>query len=134
MVGRLNISAQADAVRHLFMAFEKDARKIDACCFCGSPWPTMKFANQGHLTGNHKSSCPFEQLADAGEQCIVLREYGSPTEKEAAEKLLSEKIDGVLAAMANVSVCPFPVCKYSSTQGHRLECPFNRFKRAKIVR
>jgi hypothetical protein len=35
MVGRIKISTQADAARHLFMDLEKDAKKIKRCCSVG---------------------------------------------------------------------------------------------------
>lgn len=133
MVGRINISGRADAVRHLFMDFEKNAKRIGTCCFCHSPWPQMKLANQGYLTGHHKSGCPFEELAAAAEQCIVLRDQGTQSEKGAAERLLTEKTDGLFAAMTEdvVADCIFPVCKYPHALGHRLECPFNRLRGAR---
>jgi hypothetical protein len=126
MVGRIKISTQADAVRHLFMALEKDARQIKDCWFCGSPLSTMKLANQGSLAGNHRNSCPFEELAAAAEHCIHLRNSGD-LERQAAESALTASISNFLNAMAASKLpCPFPICRYSS--GHRLECPFHAFE------
>ena len=126
MVGRIKISRQADAVRHLFMALEKDAEKIKNCWFCGSALPTMKLANQGYLAENHHATCPFESLAIAAESCIKLRDSGDGSAKVAAEKALAEQIGHLVKAMEG-HTCPFPDCKY--TTGHRLECPFQSFKR-----
>jgi hypothetical protein len=126
MVGRINISRQADAVRHLFMALEKSAKKIGSCWFCGTPLSTMKLANQGYLKGNHTAECLLGQLADAGETCIKLRDVGTDSEKAAAEQALEHKITDLLHAM-KTHECPFPVCEYSS--GHRVECPFHAFER-----
>lgn len=132
MVGRLKISRQAEAVRQIFMDFEKDAKKIKTCWFCGSPWSTIKLANQGHLSGNHKPECPFEKLAIAAEECIIVRKHDQQA-KHASEKVLSEKIDALFTAMTKEAVptCPFPICRYSFEMGHRLECPLNGLKNAR---
>ncbi len=66
MVGRINISAEAEAVRQLFMSLERDAKKIKTCWFCGFTLPTSKLANQGYLTGNHAPHCPLERSEDIG--------------------------------------------------------------------
>jgi hypothetical protein len=94
----------------------------------------MKFAHKGYLTGNHKDNCPFEMLAAAGQECIVLRDRGTAPQKAAAEEHLSEKIGDLRAAMTKIAVCPFPVCKYNSGHGHRLECPFNELESARARR
>ena|SRR5579872_5196597 len=128
MVGRIKISRQADAVRHLFMDLEKNAKSIKTCWFCGSNLPTMRLANQGFLRGNHGTDCPFENLAVAGELCIKLRDSDDLSAKEAAETALIVNIKNFLEAMtAREDICPFPVCEYSS--GHRLECPIHSFER-----
>ncbi len=126
----MTISRQANAVRHLFMELESVAKKIGACWFCGKPLPIMKFAYRGHLKGNHKSGCPFEELAIAGEKCIILRNDSDDEAKQAAEHELSAKISALFSAMTQEAVprCPFPVCQYSWDR-HRLECPFRAFKR-----
>jgi len=126
MVGRANISRRADAVRHLFMALEKAAEKINTCWFCGLPLTTIKLANQGYLAGNHSETCPFEALAVATENCIKLRDSDDRSEKASSEALLAEKVSLLLQAMEGRQ-CPFPVCNYTS--GHRLECPFHAFER-----
>ena len=135
MVGKLRISEQTEAVRQLFMEFEKNAKRIGTCCFCGSSWPAMKLAHQGHLTGNHQVNCPFEQLAAAGAKCIVLRSEGNQTEKNSAEGVLTERIEALFAAMSEstVPVCMFPICKYPHALGHRLQCPFNRLRSARTA-
>jgi len=124
---------QAQGVIKLFMALEKAAKEMKTCCLCGSPLPTTKLANQGHLTGNHDANCPFEHLAHAAEQCIILR--GDPDEKakQAAEQNLSSRINALFVAMTEQTVprCPFPVCDYPSHQGHRLQCPFTALKHAR---
>jgi hypothetical protein len=74
VVGKLNISPQADAVRHLFMGLEEKAKKIKSCWLCGSPLSTLKLANQGHLSRNHETDCPFEEVALAAEECIKWRD------------------------------------------------------------
>lgn len=126
----MKISRQADAVRHLFMELESVAKQIGACCFCGERLPTMKFAHRGHLKGNHKNGCPFEELAIAGEECIKLRNDSDEEAKQAAEHELSAKISALFSAMTQEAVprCPFPVCQYPWDR-HRLECPFHAFKR-----
>jgi|HubBroStandDraft_1064217.scaffolds.fasta_scaffold561776_2 hypothetical protein len=126
MVGRINISRQADAVRHLFMALERDVRKIKTCWFCQSALPTMKFANKGHLKGNHLAECPFERLALAAEHCIKLRDGDDEAEKGGAETALAAEIAHLLGKMGE-HTCPFQICQYDS--GHRLECPFHAFER-----
>ena len=132
MVGRLKISKQAEAVRRIFMDLEEDAKKIKTCWLCGSPWSTIKLAHQGYFRGNHKPECPFEKLAIAGEECIIVRN-GDQQARDAAERVLSERIDALFAAMTKeaVPICPFPICEYSFESGHRLECPFNRLKNAR---
>jgi hypothetical protein len=126
MVGRIKISRQADATRHLFMDLEKNAKKIKTCWFCGFDLSVMKLANQGYLAGNHDAACPFEPLAIAAENCIKLRDSSDEQTKAAAEKSLAEKISDLLKAMM-ARTCPFPICHYTS--GHRLECPFHSFER-----
>jgi hypothetical protein len=91
-MAKLKISNQAQGVIKLFMALEKAAEKMKTCCLCGSPFPTMKLANQGHLTGNHDANCPFEHLANAAEQCIILRDDPDEAAKQAAEQNLSSRI------------------------------------------
>ena len=132
MVGRLKISRQAEAVRQIFMDFEENAKKIKSCWFCGSPWTTIKLAHQGHFTGNHEPECPFEKLAIAGEECLVVRNDDQQARQD-AERALSESIDGLLAAMTKevVPIWPFPICGYSFEMGHRLGCPLNRLKNAR---
>ncbi len=49
MVGRINISAQAEAARQLFMSLERDAKKIKTCWFCGFTLPTSKLAGHDAL-------------------------------------------------------------------------------------
>jgi hypothetical protein len=127
----MNISGQADAVRHLFMALEQDAKKIKSCPLCDSDLPAMKLANQGYLTGNHSQECPFEQLAEAGELCIKLRDDDNRVAKDEAERALSEQIVQLFDAMGDVP-CPFPVCGYTS--GHRMQCPFSRLERYRAGR
>jgi hypothetical protein len=124
MVGRINISAEAEAVRQLFMSLERDAKKIKTCWFCGFTLPTSKLANQGYLTGNHGPHCPLEGLASGAEQCIMARKDTDDV-KQAAEKVLRDRISNFFAAMTREAVpdCPFPVCKYPFDLGHRLECP-----------
>src|ERR1019366_7944166 len=78
MVGRLKISPQAEAVRQLFMALEENAKRIKTCWFCASQLSRLKLANQGHLSGNHKPGCVFEELATAGEHCIIVRHHYCP--------------------------------------------------------
>jgi len=114
------------------MVLEKNATKIGACWFCGSTLPDLKLANQGHLTGNHKPDCPFEGLAVAGEQCIIVRNDGLQT-KDMMEKALSARIDALFAAMTkeSVPICPFSVCGYPFELGHRLECPFSALRSAR---
>jgi hypothetical protein len=131
MVGRLKISKQAEAVRRIFMDLEEDAKKIKTCWLCDSQLSAIKSAHQGHFRGNHKPECPFEKLAIAGEECIIVR-HGDQQTRQAAEKVLSERIDSLLAAMTEeiVPTCPFPICGYSFEIGHRLECPLNRLKSA----
>jgi hypothetical protein len=109
------------------MAFEKDANKIGKCCFCRVPWSPVKLANQGYLSRDHKPGCPFKELGDAAEQCIVVRNDEQP-DRETAEKILAEKIDALFSAMTEeiVPECPFPVCRYSSQMGHRLELSIER--------
>lgn len=130
MVGRLKISGQAEAVKHIFMFLEKNAKTIETCWFCGNQLPETKLANQGHLTGNHRPGCPFEKLAAAGEECIIARNDDQQT-KQAAEELLSQRIDNLFAAMTEevVPICPFPVCRYPFELGHRLECPFTALQK-----
>jgi hypothetical protein len=128
MVGRIKISSQADGVRHLFMALEQDAKKIKECWFCGSKLPQMKRANQGYMTGNHSSSCPLEELARAGERCIMVREDDDDT-KKAAENLLKDSIDDLFTMMEDLR-CPFPVCDYPLGR-HRAECPFSALQRSR---
>lgn len=132
MVGKLKISSQGEAVRQLFIALEKNAKKIKTCWFCDSPLPELKLANQGYLTGNHKPGCPFEELATVGEQCIIVRHDDSQT-KATAEKNMGEKIDALFAAMTkeNTPKCPFPICQYPFELGHRLECPLNSLRNAR---
>jgi hypothetical protein len=126
-------SNQAQGVIKLFMALEKAAKEMKTCCLCGSPLPTTKLANQGHLTGNHDANCPFEHLAHAAEQCIILRDDPDEKAKQAAEQNLSSRINALFAAMTEQTVprCPFPVCDYPSHQGHRLQCPFTALKHAR---
>jgi hypothetical protein len=132
MVGRLKISHQAEQVRQLFMEFEKAAKKIQRCFFCGGRWSHLKQANQGHLRGDHKAECPFAELAEAGERCIIVRD-DSEEIKRKAEKELSDKIDALFAKMTKEVVpdCPFPACRYPFDLGHRLECPFRFLKDAR---
>lgn len=132
MVGRINISAQAEAARQLFMSLERDAKKIKTCWFCGFTLPTSKLANQGYLTGNHAPHCPLERLASAAEQCIMARKDADDV-KQAAEKVLTDRIAYFFAAMTKESVpdCPFPVCKYPFDLGHRLECPMKPLMRVR---
>jgi hypothetical protein len=129
MVGRIKISVQAERVRQLFMEFEKAAKKIKTCCFCGAPWPSMKFANQGYLKGNHAKGCPFEDLAEAGEQCIITR-HDSQQLKDQAEKNLSEKVGALFARLTEdvVPTCPFPDCNYPFQLGHRMGCPLGSLR------
>jgi hypothetical protein len=127
MVGRIKISSQADGVRHLFMALEQDAKKIKECWFCGSKLPQMKRANQGHMTGNHSSSCTLEELARACERCIMVREDDDET-MQAAENILAESIDDLFDMMEDVR-CPFPICNYLPGR-HRLECRFSSLERS----
>jgi|SRR5579864_3248627 len=129
MVGKLKISSQAEAVRQLFMALEKDAKQIKTCWLCRSQLPQLKLANQGHLTGNHERGCPFEELAAAGEQCIKVRK-DEPGIRQAAERVLAEKIEHLFATMTkkNAPICPFPICEYPF-DGHRLECPLSALRK-----
>jgi hypothetical protein len=132
MVGKLKISSQAEAVRQLFMALEKYAKRIKTCWFCGVQLPELKVANQGYLTGSHNSDCPLEELAAAGEQCIIVRKDG-PDSKQAAEKTLAEGVERLFAAMTreNAPICPFPICEYPFDLGHRLECPLSALRKAR---
>lgn len=132
MVGRLKISRQAQAVREIFMDLEKNAKRIKTCWFCGSAFSSIKLANKGYFSGNHKPDCPFEKLATAGEKCIIVRN-DDQQDKQAAEKALSESIGTFFAAMTKEVVpnCPFPICDYPFELGHRLECPFNRLRHAR---
>ena len=120
MVGKLNISSQADAVRHLFMALEKNAKKINSCWLCGSALPTQKLANQGHLTGNHTPDCPFEGLAVVTEECIKAR--GNERQAREPERVLNEKVDALLAANAPFYPCPICGCPFEGEHNHG--CPF----------
>ena len=130
MVGKLRISPRADAVRHLFMEFEKHGKKLRPCPFCGAAWPTLRLANRGHLTGNHELSCPFEQIAEAVEKCIILRDEDDAHAKAVAEENLGSKIASLLSGLTKevMPECLFPVCQYSHDLGHRLECPLRRFQ------
>jgi hypothetical protein len=121
VVGKLNISPQADAVRHLFMGLEKKARKIKSCWHCDSALSTLKLANQGHLSGNHKPNCPFEEVARAAEECIKAR-YDEQQIRE-HETRLSEKVAALLEANAQVSPCP--LCDSGFAGEHAYECPFH---------
>ena len=131
-MGRLKISPQAEAVRQLFMALEENAKRIKTCWFRASQLSRLKLANQGHLSGNHKPGCVFEELATAGEHCIIVR-HDDQQVKEIAEKRLCESIDALFAAMTKESApnCPFPICQYPFKLGHKLECPFNALRSAR---
>ena len=131
MVGRLRISHEAKAVRHFFIALEKNATKIKTCWFCGHELPTHKLANQGHLSGNHAPDCPLEKLATATEQCITLRHRDDEAAKQDAQNALLQSIEDFYAAMTEqvMPKCPFPVCRYAFEMGHRLGCPFHAFER-----
>jgi hypothetical protein len=120
VVGKLKISSQADAVRHLFMALEKKAKKIKLCWLCRSPLSPLKLANQGHLSGNHKPNCPFEELAGIAEDCIKARLDEQRARENAGR--LSEKIDALLAA--NAQFCPCPICECPLDLEHNYGCPF----------
>lgn len=120
MVGKLNISSEADAVRHLFMALEKNARRLRSCWLCNSPLSAQKLAHQGHLSGNHRPNCPFEELAGAAEECIKARHEEQQAQEY--ERRLSKKVDALLAA--NAQFCPCPICECPFDLKHEQGCPF----------
>jgi hypothetical protein len=119
VVGKLNISPQADAVRHLFMGLEKKAKKIKSCWLCGSALSILKLANQGYLSRNHKPNCPFEEVALAAEECIKWRDEKQHAQER--EKRLSEKIDALLTANATIRC---PLCDHGFAGEHAYGCPF----------
>lgn len=119
MVGKLNLSPKADAVRHLFMGLEQNAKKIKLCWLCGSALPILKLANQGFLSGNHKPNCPFEEVALAAEECIKWRDEKQHAQER--EKRLSEKTDALLAANATIRC---PLCDPGFSGEHAYGCPF----------
>jgi hypothetical protein len=121
MVGRLKTSKGAENARQLFMALEKKAKKIKTCWFCGFPVESLKLANQGMLTGNHRADCPFERLAAAAQDCIAYRHEANPER----EVLLAERSKEFSAAMKTVSKCP--LCESDIVLGHEYGCGLKPF-------
>lgn len=119
MVGKLNISPQADAVRHLFIGLEKNAKKIKSCWLCGSTLSIPKLANQGYLSGNHKPNCPFEEVALAAEECIKWRDEKQHAQDR--ETRLTEKMDALRTANATIRC---PLCESKFAGEHAYGCPF----------
>lgn len=128
MVGKINISPRAEAVRQLFMSLEKHAKKIKACWFCGASLPTTKLANQGYLSGNHQAFCVFEKLAVAGEKAIIARSE-SEEAKLAADKEVLQSIEAFSSAMKGVNVCP--ICERNIQLGHEIGCAMKAVEQAK---
>lgn len=130
MVGRINISRRAEAVRQLFMSLEQHAKKLKTCWLCGAALSTIKIANQGHLSGNHAPHCVFERLALAGEKSIIARDE-SDAAKQIAENELAQRVEEFSIAIESIDKCP--LCQNHIRMGHQIGCALKGIQQVRAL-